>query len=356
MQTTPTPRRPPQAPPAPRPASSGFISGPMIAAPVVALVVYLLLALEPRMFYALPDSSVLKGKQLIANVNYIVIYAHLFLVFFRSHANPQIFRLYKLRFTVVPLALFGAIFVSSWALAAVTILAVWWDVYHSSMQTFGIGRIYDKLKGNPPLTGRRLDMMLNLLLYAGPVLGGVVLVEHLALHQNATATFPTFEQFLFAWTPAQHYLTYALLAGGVHFCIYYCYAYWRFARQGYHVSYQKVALVVILAIVSLLSWGFDSFGGAFFIMNFFHALQYFFLVWFVEKRRMTSLFRLSRVPQGQTIALALFIFIGVGYGVWSQTQGSFHFPKHTMICVLLVISILHFWYDGFIWSVRKGQV
>lgn len=348
--------------PASRPSSRGFIAGPLtdtvflIAAPLVGVVLFLLLAQDPVMFYDLPPSSSFIGKQIIANISFVVIYAHLFITVFRSHTNPAIFRRYPLRFTLVPLVLFGVLWLSPWALAAATILSVWWDVYHSSLQTFGIGRLYDKLQGNDLTVGRRLDIMLNLLFYAGPILGGVTLMDHLSLHQRSTHTFPTLETLLFQVTPAQHSLTYGLLAIGISFTLYYCYAYWRLAKQGYRVSYQKVCLLAILAVVSLVFWGFDAFGGAFFVMNFFHALQYFFLVWFVEKQHITSLFRLTTVRQGQTIALSLFLFIGIAYGVWSQTRGLLHFPQHTMICILLVISLMHFWYDGFVWSVRKNQL
>ncbi len=53
-------------------------------------------------------------------------------------------------------------------------------------------------------------------------------------------------------------------------------------------------------LVSIYTWGFNTWGEAFFIMNVFHAVQYFGIV--------------------------------------------------------LVMSIMHFWYDGFIWSVQKKQV
>jgi hypothetical protein len=33
------------------------------------------------------------------------------------------------------------------------VLVVWWDVVHSSLQTFGLGRIYDARRGNPPALG-----------------------------------------------------------------------------------------------------------------------------------------------------------------------------------------------------------
>jgi hypothetical protein len=87
-------------------------------------------------------------------------------------------------------------------------------------------------------------------------------------------------------------------------------------------------------------------------MNFFHAFQYFAIVWHQEGDNLANVFRLKSLPGGKEIALALFLLIGISYGLWS----GLHAQSRTSICALLVVSIMHFWYDGFIWSVRKGQV
>jgi hypothetical protein len=58
------------------------------------------------------------------------------------------------------------------------VVATFWDVWHSGLQTFGLGRIYDRNAGNPPAIGRRLDFWMNQLLYAGPILAGATMVDH----------------------------------------------------------------------------------------------------------------------------------------------------------------------------------
>ena len=65
-----------------------------------------------------------------------LIHAHLVAVVFRSHANPTIFRLYWVRFTWVPLALWIAIASSVWVAITATVVATFWDVWHSGAQTF----------------------------------------------------------------------------------------------------------------------------------------------------------------------------------------------------------------------------
>lgn len=81
----------------------------------------------------------------------------------------------------MPPALLLLLFVSGPALTAAAALAVWWDVYHSALQTFGIGRIFDAKAGNDPEAGRALDLVLSLLLYAGPIACGSMLLYHASL-------------------------------------------------------------------------------------------------------------------------------------------------------------------------------
>ena len=300
--------------------------------------------------------DILGHKSSIANL-FIgsFIFAHLFIVFFRSHGNRAIFKLHPWRFTLVPVVLLAGILWSRWIMITMAVLAIWWDVYHSSLQTFGLGRIYDGKMGSNPTQGRRLDYILNLLLYAGPILAGITLYDHMEKSFDNYATVGSvFLTSIPAYAEVYHrYLTWGVVTFAVPFLAYYLYANWRMSREGYHVSKQKVLLYVSTAVCSVYSWGFDTFGEAFFIMNFFHALQYFALVWWTEQKTMISLFRLGSIPWGKPIALLLYLGIGMGYGLWAEVSNQ---QSDFVFAVVLVVSLMHFWYDGFIWSVRKKQV
>lgn len=279
--------------------------------------------------------------------------AHLFIVFFRSHGNKDIFQTHPYRFTIVPVALFVAMTASEWIQVAVAVLATFWDVYHSSLQTFGLGRIYDRLAGNSPTEGRRLDMILNVLLYAGPIVAGVSLMPHV----NDFYTFRHVGSLLFEKVPGRieaihPWLAIGIIGFGVPFIGYYILRYAAMARAGYRVSPQKVVLLASTAACSIYAWTFNPFGQAFFIMNFFHAFQYFALVWHIEKKNITGLFRLSALGSAKIIALVLFIGIAASYGVFAEVIAR----SGMLLSISLVVSIMHFWYDGFIWSVRKRQV
>lgn len=287
------------------------------------------------------------------------IMAHLFAVFFRSNGNPKIFALYPYRFTVVPIVLFATMCLSPFIAIAVGVLATWWDVYHSSLQTFGLGRIYDVRAGNDPKQGRRLDFLLNLLLYAGPILAGASLMLHTkdfrAFQQVGSPFFASLGPRMDAEQPV---ILRTLLLLGVPFLVYYMWSYLKYWRQGYDVSIQKVVLLTATGFCSIYTWGFNSFGEAFFIMNFFHAFQYFGLVWWSEKKNMKSLFRLERIGGASALTLLLFLGISFGYGFWATVFDTETVGPRVDVAwnIAIVVAIMHFWYDGFIWSVRKSQV
>ena len=280
--------------------------------------------------------------------------AHIFAVFARSYLNPEIRKLYPIRFFVVP-----AVLLIVWNLSMVAwicglIFLVWMDNYHSSLQTFGLGRLYDMRQGNDPVAGRRLDYFMALLIYAGPILAGTTFASTLVDFEKFEsvglmdlARFP-------GWAVAHQYqyLTLPILIGGGLFLIYYIYAYWRLVQRGYQVSTQKVLLYVALGATSLYTWGFDSFGQSFLIMESFHSLQYFGIVWWAEREGMQRSLRLTSVRGGKWLTLAVFLGVCAAFGLWVSLFSSTHFE----LVLFGTIELMHYWWDGFIWSVRKKQV
>jgi len=284
----------------------------------------------------------------------IFIHAHLFAVFFRSHGNPHVFGQFKSRFLIVPPILYFGMLTSNWVLISVSVLATFWDVYHSALQTFGFARIYDNKYGNNPALSRRLDWWLNQLLYAGPILAGATMMDHF----NDFWDFEELGAAFFTNIPAymegnQQYFAWAIISFGCFFLAFYLFFQLRLARQGYHISPLKVYLLVTTGFVSIFAWGFNSWGEAFLIMNFFHALQYFGIVWAREKTNIARIFRVQHYVFGKYVALALFLSVTLMYGLWTEV---IDLDITTLWAVTLTVSIMHFWYDGFIWSVQKKQV
>src|SRR5262249_22305867 len=149
----------------------------------------------------------------------------------------------------------------------------------------------------------------------------------------------------------QQVLAAAILAVGVPFVLYYFYSYWRLQERGYRVFLQKVWLLVITSAVSIYCWGFRSFIGAFLVMNFFHALQYFAIVAFTENRNLSQLFRVSGFSYGGLLVVFWVVSFCLVYGLWS----GFFASGDWSMSLVTTTSLMHFWYDGFIWSVKKKQ-
>ena len=282
------------------------------------------------------------------------VMAHLVLVFFRSHADPEIRALYPIRFWVVPPALLLILLFCGPAVAVASAVAAWWDVYHSSLQTFGIGRIFDAKAGNDPEAGRSLDLILSVLLYAGPVLGGAMLLYHAReLYEFEAVGWKTAGEWMWRVIAFQPRIRVALLASGGVFLAVYLAAYARLVKKGYRPPRQKVALHLGTAVVSVWAWGFNPLGMALFIMNFFHAWQYFALVWRYHRETVMKPLGLPKTAKGRLWALGAMIGAGFFYGSVFGVLGELF---HWALAVTLVVSLMHFWYDGFIWSVRRRQV
>ncbi len=281
----------------------------------------------------------------------VFIHAHLVIVLWRSHGNGEVRRRFKTRMLWVPLVLLVAMNVSLWVAVCASVLATFWDVYHSGAQTFGFARIYEARAGNDPMHGRRRDWMLNQVLYAGPILAGATMMDHVSDFREFDAVKAAF----FAAIPTHMENNHGLIAWGVIgmgvvVLLDYLWAAWRDHRAGVRVPWQKVYLLVSTGAVSIYSWGFNPWGEAFLVMNLFHALQYFGIVWATEGRNMQRILRLQDAPGGRVLTWLTFVVGAVLYGLaveaWAGTAYRFW-------TITIVVSLMHFWFDGFIWSVRK---
>jgi hypothetical protein len=281
--------------------------------------------------------------------------AHLVAVFFRSHANPEIFARHRMRFVLVPLVMLFVFGVSKWLLAWGFVLAALWDVYHSSMQNFGLCRIWDAKLGNDPLAGRNLDRWLAHTLYIAPILAGPSLRKTLQnVERFSELEWDVPLAVVEAVVANQWPAAWIAIAAGALFSVYYVVAYRRLVRGGYRISRQKIAFLLSVGFVSIAAWGFLPPLEAFFVANLFHNLQYFGIVWWAEKKNIRRVFGLSRLRGGQSVALVAYLAsIGLlGAAIESGSRANLTWA----LALGLVVTLMHFWYDGFIWSVRRREV
>ncbi|NUP07611.1 MAG: hypothetical protein HOW73_16305 [Polyangiaceae bacterium] len=277
-----------------------------------------------------------------------LVHAHLVAVVFRSHGNPTVLRRHKVRFLVVPPLLIAAMMLSEEVMLLSTVIVVFWDVYHSALQTFGFGRIYDARAGNDATVGRRLDLGLNLVLYIGPIVAGASMIDHIgsleALDDLGTTFFSTVPVLL---EEKKSVVLGVVLSGGVVYAIYYVLAYVGLARRGYKVAWPKVWLLTSTALCSIVAWGFNPWGLAFFVMNVFHAVQYLGLVWWSEGGRIKNVSGLKR------LAPLAFLLLLASYGTWAELVTD---EEPFLWAITQTVALMHFWYDGFVWSVSKRHV
>ena len=125
-------------------------------------------------------------------------------------------------------------------------------------------------------------------------------------------------------------------------------------RDGYPISRQKIVLLISTGITSIWAWGFLPPLEAFFVANLFHGLQYFAIVWCSEQKNIRRLFGLVQNPAGRSLALFGFLASVAVLGVLYEVGMSMGLRWAASLA--LVVSLMHFWYDGFVWSVRKQQI
>ena len=299
---------------------------------------------------ALPRAEGRAAIVLLIGAIAVLTFAHLIAVVPRAYFNREVFASNRARLTVVPALLLAALFLSPALLVLGTLLVVFWDVHHTAMQNFGLGRIYDMKAGNDAHALRRTDLMLNWALYVGPLAAGASLLSHFAgfgalrtIDLDALAAAPGVieshsalirDLAIAAWLGTV--LSAALLYGAE-------------MRRGYRLPAHKAALLASTGGVSIAAWGFAPPFMAFAIVNLFHAIQYFAIVWLKEGGRIREKLRLA--PRGALafpVFFALCVLFGLAYFAANNLK--------LLLAPFIACSLLHFWYDSFVWSVRKKQV
>jgi hypothetical protein len=299
---------------------------------------------------ALPSAAGQAAIALLIGAVAILTFAHLIAVVPRAYFNREVFAANRARLTIVPALLLAALFLSPAILVLGTLLVVFWDVHHTAMQNFGLGRIYDMKAGNDAHALRRTDLALNWALYIGPLAAGASLLSHFtgfgALNGIDLSALAIAPGVIESHSGAIRDLAIAAWTGTI-LCAAFAYAAER--RRGYRLPAHKAALLVSTGGVSIAAWGFAPPFMAFAIVNLFHAIQYFAIVWLKEGGRIREKMRLAL--RGQ-IAFPLFFGLCTLFGIAYFAANSFKM----ILAPFIACSLLHFWYDSFVWSVRKKQV
>lgn len=274
----------------------------------------------------------------------------------RAYGDRALFRRFRTRFIVAPLALLAVcIWSSVYNIQAIQLVALSWGIWHGMMQTYGFCRIYDA-KASGKATGRaRTDLALCFAWFLGAVL--------LSPMRFRTCLDLYYESGGPVVPPAlivdlRYGVGFALAAVTALFL----WRQWRDWKTAGVVSPIKITLLVS----SISFWWYCNNGVQNILVGIalfevFHDVQYLAIVWIYNRARverdesirgfMRFVFRRS----GSLIGVYVGLVLAYGSIALTTSGVSVEAIKHALIGVVTASALLHFYYDGFIWKVRESQ-
>ena len=275
----------------------------------------------------------------------------------RAYGDRALFARFKVRFIVAPLLLLAVcIGFKLWNSSPLLLVLFGWGLWHAFMQAHGIARIYDAKAGSVDPMTIRLDFLL-----LGSWFLGVVLLSPLRLPQLMGYLYDC--GFPFVAPAVIQALQGAAAAAmlGVS-AVYFVHALRR-TRAGTPPS----ALKLVLHVTTIAFWAFCNLAVgnvllAILLFEIFHDVQYLAIVWIFNRRRVGSdpavgaftrfLFR----QRGYLVVL--YVGLVAGYGSLNylgDTSAAYGFGE-LMGGIVAASTLLHFYYDGFIWKLREADV
>jgi hypothetical protein len=309
----------------------------------------------------------------LASINLWITVPHHFGTWCRTYGLREDWQRFRLRVILGPILIILAIVAGfMWAPLTVFIVTLLWDHQHSVMQQHGVARIYDfKAKSGGPNMGR-LDLWLNITLYANMLLTVPLWVE-------------IWVQQLYAWNlpidaPLIRSIQWASYALTGAFAVFYVAQVGRSVAFGHKLNPMKYAfLLSSYALWYYAGWHTNSllvYGIAHKLM---HGLQYLVIVfWFLERKQadngakpwmLPKLNGLNFAMVGLAYSLILQLLImrplsEFGFGLVSPsvpstlTQVSQSVSRPYEIYAATLVSstaVIHYYFDSFIWKIRDAR-
>jgi tetratricopeptide (TPR) repeat protein len=276
--------------------------------------------------------------------------------FLRAYGDPVLFSRYRLRFLAMPPLVFLAIFAFTWneMHGAAALIAIW-SVWHGFMQVYGFMRIYDAKRGeNSPVT-RRLDWLVCAISFVTILLWSDGAAPWVLEPAEGAGLY--FLPLLFGDTMQ----TFMGVLAGVTACVYVGYTAWSFSR-GRPIAPLKLIFLGISIVFLYFSW---VLAGSAVLLGLaaweaFHDVQYLAIVW-ANNRRLVAQGGAGRslrpLFRGSAWLAAVYIGLCLAYGAALNSQQ--YFASHLIVSLLVALgltsTLLHFYFDGFIWKVRQNK-
>jgi tetratricopeptide (TPR) repeat protein len=272
----------------------------------------------------------------------------------RAYGDRALFERFKWRFILAPLFLLTVcVAFFWWDLKGILLVVFFWGVWHGLMQTYGFCRIYDAKTGTFDALTRRLDFAMCVIWFATAVaLSPYRLSDTLDTYYMCGGPFIA--------PSIIHHGQQLILLGALVVSVLFMLHFGRMWIIGHRPNPVKLALL----ITSIAFWWYCNnlvanilVGIALFEV--FHDVQYLSLVWIYNRNRvekdsniggfMRFVFRRS----GSLIGLYVGLVFAYGSVSYFNAHVGLETVKRILTGVVTASTLLHFYYDGFIWKVRE---
>ena len=277
--------------------------------------------------------------------------------FLRAYGDRDLFRRFRWRFLAAPPAVFATtLWFDSRELHGLLIFVAAWDVWHVLMQHYGFLRIYDAKAGAASRGLSRLDLAMALGWYVGLIAASPD-YRHGLMSRAYAAGVPVIPPTAFGW------LLFTLAAGVVAMTLLYAGVHLNRWRKGAPVSLRKLAgMLVFVGATYYLYVYLEDFLVGFTVWSAFHCIQYYGIVWVFNCRRVRAggsmagfarkLFRPSPGLAALYMTL-IFAYGSINFGAGLVPDDML---RRLLLAFVLTSSVLHYYFDGFIWRVREPEV
>ena len=310
------------------------------------------------------SNQYLPGAALAAIVLWVTV-PHHFATWLRVYGSPAEFSRWRDRFILGPVVLVLLAYLAMrYAPLSLILVVTLWDHQHSLMQQYGFSRIYDfKAKAGAAITGR-FDLAFNWIFFVNMLvvspLWSVIWVRMLHEWRIPVEAETVRLVHLVSWTVALAYL--AVYAGHAVWCV----------RRGYTLN----PLKYLFLFSSYFLWYYTSFNTTFLLVfavahRIMHGVQYIVMVYFYLRNKYdrmggesSFLGYLGRPGNVKAFLLLCAAYALVYHALVQGYTRDFGFgaigfnTNFDLFSYSLVSSfaLLHYYYDAFIWKVRKKEV
>ena len=291
-------------------------------------------------------------------VLYVMATGHHLPGFLRIYSDPELFRQYRWRFVLLPPLIVGLSFLlAAYDLHALLLITFLWGLWHGMMQVYGFARIYDAKRGQISPLMARLDWSLCLSWFLLLSFGSTFYADDFRTRAAAAGSSYLAELLL---SPVVIQLLTGVTA--LITVLHLTYTVWCWS-QGRPVSILKFLLLgssIGLFAVSYRLLVNDKLVGLA-VWEAFHDIQYYAIVWAFTRRRgehspLSAWGRMLFQPRlgfvlAYLLLIALYGFIDYGSRTLVDVA-----TGDSLRPVLVASAFLHFYFDGFIWKIRRRSV